>query len=69
MTTKELARKLELDVKKLEIREKLADDPCDKIPIRKKRISREKLLKEVRNVGGINVPEKATVDCDSAERR
>ena len=69
MTTKEYIQKLELEAKKLEIREKLADDPCDKIPIRKKRISREKLLKEVRNVGGINVPEKASFDCASDECR
>ena len=67
MTTKEYAQKLELDVKKLELREKLADDPCDKIPIRRKRNSRSKLLKVVRNLNGN--PEKATVDCDSAERR
>lgn len=66
MTTKELARKLELDVKKLEVREKCTDDPCDKIPIRKKRIEREKLLKAVRKVSGDN-PEKATVDYDSGE--
>lgn len=68
MTTKEYAQKLELDVKKLEVREKCTDDPCDKIPIRKKRIVKEKLLKAVRKVSGNN-PEKATVDCDSAERR
>lgn len=68
MTTKELARKLELDVKKLEVREKCTDDPCDKIPIRKKRIARENLLKAVRNASGNN-PEKATVDLDSVECR
>lgn len=68
MTTKEYIQELENDAKRLEIREMIEDDPCEKVSIRKKKNSSLKLLNAVRKWCGGKV-NYATVDLDSVERR
>lgn len=67
MTTKEYLTKLECDVKKMEIREKLEDDPHKRKTLQRKKDTMLKTLKQFRNLfsGGI---ECAAMDADGLRK-
>ena len=55
MTTKEYIKKLELDVQKLKIHEKLEDDPKARSDIIQRKESRSDLLANIRTTAGSGV--------------
>ena len=67
MTTKELLKEMEIDAKKMEIREKLEDDQIKRKALQKKKESMLKKLKQFRNLfsGGI---ECAAMDADGIRK-
>lgn len=67
MTTNEYIQELERDVKRLELREKLEDDPKKRKAIRKKKVSAMDLLNQFRNAYGSGI-EYAAMDNDGQRK-